>query len=240
MASQAGKLAPLVLTVAGAGYCVWPYVQPQAPPAPPKGDMPKIEASWLNPKFPPASSRNLFQPVLPKADIAAAKKAELAKKAEIEAKLKQESASLLDGWTLGATMVHPARPGAAVVNGKVYLEGETVPPPRSDGEHLSLLRVERDRVVMRRAKHTDEVILVFSPAKKSAGSGKAADPRAPGARKAVSILERMMAAMDGSAAKPNTALNRPPDSTANKDPQADGADTPGAANPANPGEGGQS
>ncbi len=183
MSSQAGKLAPLVLTVVGAGYCVYPYAQTQPPPAAAKSDMPKIEAKWLSPSFPPASPRNLFQPVIPESLVAAAKTADeaklrLAKQAEIEAKKRDASRALLEGWTLGATMMHGARRGA-VVNGKIYLEGQTIPPPGPGGEPLSLFRVERDRVVMLRAKRTDEVVLVYAPPAKADGPAKALGPRPP-------------------------------------------------------------
>jgi hypothetical protein len=204
MASQAGKLAPLLITVAGAGYCVWPYIQAAAPPAAPKSDMPKIEASWLDPSFPSASPRNIFQPVLPKTVVEAEKaveeaKVQLAKKVQDEPKKEKKKNLIVDGWTLGATMVHGTRRGA-VVNGKVYLEGEKIPPLSTGTESLTLFRVERDRVILRRSKRSDELLLVeldYSPTKTAETTQTDVGPRLPGldAAKSDAMLDQLKTVM---------------------------------------------
>jgi hypothetical protein len=212
MSSEASKLVPLFLTIAGTGYCVWPYVQPASPPAPPKLELPKIEASWLSPAFAAASRRNVFEQVVPKSAAPAKSQgddtaARLAEKAALEAKRKEELLALKRSIALGATMVHGARRGA-VLNGRAFLEGETVPSPRGGGKSLVLVEVARDHVVLQPDAGSEKFKLEFSPARRAmATSAGGARPAAAAAPKIVTMMDRLMAAMNGG---PNPESPAPP------------------------------
>jgi hypothetical protein len=178
------KLAPLIATVAGTAYFVSPYLQAPALPAAARVDLPKIESRWLSPVLEPASPRNPFVPweaSMAKAEepkksspadsatVAAAntKKSEARKRAETQV-------ALLDGWSLGATMIHGRRRGA-VINNQVYLQGETIPPPKSEGKPLVLLQIARDHVVLTERDRAPQLLLGYAPPKEPTDAPKPGD-----------------------------------------------------------------
>lgn len=181
------KFAPPVLAMAVTGYCVWPYLDaPEDTNPPARPALPKIEPQQLSPTLAPTLERNPFElagalapkPVAEeKAKTAASQSAARpGGRMNRPADRKPEaSRSLLEGWSLGATVVHGPRRGA-IINGKVYDEGEMVAPPQRDGKGLRLARVERDRVLLQEPGRSGSVALGYSRSRGKKASAPASRP----------------------------------------------------------------
>jgi hypothetical protein len=165
MSSAVAKLGPLFAVAGLAGYCLLPALAPaplarEARVEPP----PKLDSGLLAPRLEPPLERDPFQaaPVVAAAPGKTTSRSGLASTAT----LKPTGPNLPEGLHLGATLVHGRR-RAAVINDRVYKEGERVAPPRAEaspdpagpgappgpqpaaaGEPavLVLARVEHDRV----------------------------------------------------------------------------------------------
>jgi hypothetical protein len=189
MSERNAKLVPLVLVVAAAAYCVSSYLQPPAPTAAERLELTQLGARLLDPAIEPAPARNQFElagaavpppepvkpsgargPARPTSTGAGAAPGAAARAAGAAAKRPPEPPVLLEGWRLGATLIGRRR--SAVVNGRVYDEGQTIPPAKPEGKALKLARVERDHVVLQDPRQPRFVTLAYGAASAAPGPGK--------------------------------------------------------------------
>ncbi|MBY0398396.1 MAG: hypothetical protein K2X91_18270, partial [Thermoleophilia bacterium] len=146
------KCGPPALFLAAVAYLLWPYVDPEPTPPLKPSTIPTIRAAWLKPKFADAGPRDPFSPPDAKAPdpnaVAKSKAAKKGAKAKDVAKKEAEAAppppppEPTPEFALGATLVR-GRVRAAILDGKVYREGEVVPDGKtSGGWTIALIRGE--------------------------------------------------------------------------------------------------
>src|SRR5581483_4317625 len=106
---------------AAVGYLAWSYYGEPDLAAEPAKSIPKLEASWLDPKIEPTHERNPFLTPASEAAIARAK----AEKAQADGKTapSEESGPTPPELTLGAVMIRGGS-RAAILNGRVYRPGD--------------------------------------------------------------------------------------------------------------------
>lgn len=199
------RLAPLAGFVAAVVYCAWPYLFPSPRPVPKASLLPRMESASLKPAIDPASDRDPFARVRPDAATkppaapapAPARHVALASnlgpnpKATASAPAARgpderkavQPASIADGLKLGATMVGGAR-RAAIINGKVYSQGETIVVSEGFPSSWTLSRVERDGVALVPRSGGRTVNLAFarrdgSPNARDSASGPSRDATRP-------------------------------------------------------------
>jgi hypothetical protein len=199
MASSLAKFGPMLAVSALAGYCLAPLLSP--PPI--SRDAPKaaakLDPGLLDPPLEPPLQRDPFQADLPLPDGAVARTAAARGAAS---RVGPAAPGLPEGLVLGATLVHGRR-HAAVINGKVYGEGDAVGAPDAPGgdaaadadagaasaPRLVLKRIEHDRVWIKvgtgdadgDGEEDPPLALNYAPRKAPAAGGPGASPPATAA-----------------------------------------------------------
>jgi hypothetical protein len=120
------RFGPMVAVVGLVGYCLMPYLSssPMEKPSSPMEKPPRIESTLLSPRLESSLQRNPFESV-PEPSKPGAKGEQSRPGGPADP---DERPSLPEGLYLGATLVHGRR-HAAVINGRVYSEGEEIRPP---------------------------------------------------------------------------------------------------------------
>jgi hypothetical protein len=172
------RLAPLVVFLAAAAWCVWPYLSPTAPSVPRRTEPPSLDPRLLSPGFKPASKRNPFmrssyepRPESPARSVRAEKFAEPrpeigrvrpSKPAAQKTAPKEPSVPRApQGLTLGATLVR-GKQRAAIINDKVYVQGETLERIPGERETWRLADVRADGVVLAPKSGDRGIFLAFA------------------------------------------------------------------------------
>lgn len=155
MASSLAKIGPLFAVAGLTGYCLFPFLGPERIAREAAADRPApIEQALLDPRLEPPLDRNPFEAALPASTAGATASGPATGKTRSAPRSGPPEPRLPDGLVLGATLVHGRR-RAAVINGRIYSEGETLEVPGAGaGEtggpagprSLVLGRVEHDRV----------------------------------------------------------------------------------------------
>lgn len=157
------RLAPLVLFLAATGWCVWPYLSSRSPAAPKRAESASLDARMLRPGFEPASERNPFQRPKRRTETAPEPKVErtvAASPPKVEPKretrplapaarpsAKASKPPTPEGLSLGGTLVR-GKNRAAIINGKVYRQGEILDHEPGARVHWKLAEVRADGVVL--------------------------------------------------------------------------------------------
>ena len=158
MSQQVRKSAPLLVTVALMAWCCWSQVSESAPllAGMDEPELPRIERRALHPEISPLSQRDPFEQR--KVEPAPEENPDAIEPVvEAPAEPVFDPRSVLSSLRLHATMVGTDYP-VAMINGRVYSEGERIALQGLPELHCRLQRVRADRVVLEIEKEEFEII----------------------------------------------------------------------------------
>jgi len=179
MSAQLGKVTPIALLIGVVGYCCWPYLAAQeaGPAAEGAGKLPEVTAGMLHPVPAAAAGRDPFRSAeRVRAPATAKRPASSAAQAAKTPAPEADTPQLLGGLRLYATYIRGER-RLALIDGSVYAEGEPVKGARAMAAPFVVVRVDPDKVLLRRLGQTVELRYAARPA----AAGSSAQARAAAA-----------------------------------------------------------
>lgn len=175
------RLGPTCAVLGVVVWCCWPYIRSSTSPlnAAPDAKLPRVARSVLSPEIRESSRRDPFQTAPDEAETSSfvpfAAMGRLLNKlredrqwlgqrqtADSTALLAEhavpEPSALSKRLTLNATYLHPTE-RLAVIDNRIYVEGDEVPVTGAADQPCTLKRVRRDRVVLQYRGET--VVLAY-------------------------------------------------------------------------------
>jgi hypothetical protein len=142
------SLAPTSAVLALVVWCCWSYLVPSGGRLSEFQDenLPRIEPSRLRPEIRTPSQRDPFCPAAAKPDVAV-QEAVMESEPEADSAATPDPRQVVKQLTLKATYLSDRR-RIALINERVYEEGDLIPTPGSAGGILKLSQVRSDRVVL--------------------------------------------------------------------------------------------